>query len=173
VKPLVLVDGDGVTTLGLFTSARQRGRLTRVEGWQHRWVDRYSGTRVLANPAWGPMLRSLEELGAELAWASTWNDDANLFIAPALGLHYLPVFQCSYDRKALDVIPLTGGRPWAWLDDSTEELSAAETLSGQLWDAPCCPVPVDRATGLTEENIKTVAEWLSDLPGDREREKCR
>jgi len=163
-RPLVLLDVDGVLNLGLFMSSRRRSRLRGDEGWlstraggdvHDRWAE-----RIVLNRRWGPMLRSLEDDGAELAWATAWNQGANWFISPLLGLGELPVAPAVHKRKAYTVVPWTEGRPWAWLEDIEDELDVASALSRRR---PHLPVLVDRETGLTGEHVERVREWLVSL----------
>lgn len=81
------------------------------------------------NPAHGRLLRVLAgAAGAELAWATTWEDLANRYIGPVLGLPELPVvLPCEYGAKAGTVVPWTNGRPWVWFDDSGRELEHADS----------------------------------------------
>jgi hypothetical protein len=162
-RPLVLLDADGVVNLGLFMSSRDRSRLRRADGWYSgRAGDRHDqmAHRIVLNRRWGPMLASLADAGAELAWASAWQSDANRFIGPLLGLPALRWAPAVHTRKAYTVIPWTEGRPWAWLEDIEDELEAASALSHRR---PHLPVLVDRATGLTQEHVDRVAEWLRSL----------
>jgi len=160
-RPLVLLDVDGVLNLGLFASSKQRSRLAYRSGWYSgRAGDPSYGERVLLNRAWGPMLRSLAEAGAELAWASAWMQAANWYIGPLLGLPELRWAPAVHRRKAYTVVPWTEGRPWAWLEDREDELTVASGLSR---GRPHLPVLVDRATGLTQEYVSQVHGWLESL----------
>jgi hypothetical protein len=160
-RPLVLLDVDGVLNLGMFATSRQRGRLIYKEGWYGgRAGNDLYGNRVLLNPAWGAMLRSLAETGAELAWASGWQQEANWYIGPLLGLPELRYAPAVHRRKAYTVVPWTEGRPWAWLEDYEDELQVASALSQRR---PHLPVLVDRKTGLAQENVDEVAAWLEGL----------
>jgi len=163
-RPLVLLDVDGVLNLGLFMSSRKRSRLRRSEGWYSgRAGDPHDqfASRIVLNRNWGPMLASLADLGAELAWATAWQEAANWHISPLLGLSpELRWAPAVHTRKAYTVIPWTEGRPWAWLEDIEDELAVASALSGKR---PHLPVLVDRATGLTQEHVGRVAEWLRSL----------
>lgn len=162
-RPLVLLDVDGVLNLAQFLSSRQRARLNGRDGWHNcRAGDRHDpyASRIVLNRAWGPMLRSLADEGAELAWATGWQEEANLFIGPLLGLPELRWAPALHGYKAHSVIPWTEGRPWAWFEDIGHELETASALSQ---DRPHCPVLVDRATGLTQENAETVRKWLRAL----------
>jgi hypothetical protein len=164
--PVVLLDVDGVLNLGLFDSSRQRSRRQYRDGWVNvRLHGQSHEPRIVLNPAWGPMLRSLVKDGAELAWATAgWcygPYDANYSIGRMLGLPVLPVIPCEYLHKAATVIPWTGGRPWAWFEDGDYELEAAvrRTHAG----VPCLPVLVDPQTGLTGGHVEAVSEWLRAL----------
>jgi hypothetical protein len=160
-RPLVLLDVDGVLNLGQFATPGQRSALERRHGWYNGRAggDGY-GSRIVMNRLWGRMLRPLAEK-AELAWATGWEDDANLFIGPLLGLPELRVAPAVHGGKASTVIPWTRGRPWAWLEDIEEELEDAAALTDP--GVRCCPVLVDPATGLTSGHVSQVADWLEGL----------
>jgi hypothetical protein len=165
-RPVVLLDVDGVLNLGLFDSSAIRSS----RQYHDRWVNvRLHGQshepRIVLNPRWGGMLRSLMDEGAELAWATAgWQHgvyDANYSIGRMLGLPMLEQVPCEWLHKASTVIPWTNGRPWAWLEDGDYELEAAvrRTHPG----VPCLPVLVSPETGLTGEHVQAVAEWLRAL----------
>lgn len=159
-RPLVLLDVDGVLNLGLFMSSKERGRLRGARGWYSgRAGDRHDpyASRIVLRRHWGPLLRSLQDAGAELAWATSWEGQANRYISPLLGLGQLPVAPASGGRKAYTVVPWTEGRPWAWLEDTEDELTVASALSAHR---PHLPVLVDRSTGLTEDHVQAVKDWL-------------
>jgi hypothetical protein len=162
-KPLLLVDVDGVVNLGQFMSSARRGKLKGGEGWYSgRAGDRHDpwAERIVLNRRWGPMLRSLEAEGAELAWATAWNEAANWWISPLLGLGELPVARAVDKHKAETVIPWTQGRPWAWLEDREFELEGASALAGET---PHLPVLVNPQEGLEWSHIERIREWLVSL----------
>lgn len=162
-RPLVLLDVDGVVNLGQFMSSARRSRLHRSEGWYSGraadWDDPYA-ERIVLNRRWGPMLRSLEDDGAELAWATAWNEAANWHISPLLGLGELPVAPAMDGRKAETVVPWTQGRPWAWLEDREFELEDASALTG---GTPHLPVLVDPQEGLGGGHVELVRKWIVSL----------
>lgn len=163
--PLLYLDVDGVVNLGWFTSPERFEEL-RAAGWHAGRVTGdpaglHENFRVVLDPRWGPALRGLGDLGADLVWATGWNDAANLHVGPLLGLPRLPVAPAAHGAKASTVIPWGGLRPWAWLEDSKAELEAAVALTPP--GVPCLPVLVDRATGLTAEHVDRVASWLRSL----------
>jgi hypothetical protein len=162
-RPLVLLDVDGVLNLGKFMSSERRGRLRGDQGWHcGRAGDPHDpyAERIVLNRRWGTMLRSLEEDGAELAWATAWNEAANWWISPLLGLGELPVALAVDGGKAETVVPWTGGRPWAWLEDREFELEDASALAG---DVPHLPVLVDPQEGIGWDHIERVRKWLVSL----------
>jgi hypothetical protein len=164
-RPVLYLDVDGVVNLGWFTDPERFGEL-RAAGWHAGRVTGdpaglQEGFRVVLNPGWGLALRGLADLGAELVWASGWNEGANLHVGPLLGLPRLPVAPAGHGAKASTVIPWGGLRPWAWLEDSEAGLEAAVALTPP--GVPCLPVLVDRATGLTWEHLDRVASWLGSL----------
>jgi hypothetical protein len=110
-RPLLLVDVDGplnpyaakpqhrpegYETHRLLTprwEAAERRRLA-VWGMPHK---RVKPLRVWLNPAHG---RALARLPFELAWATTWEEEANNFVAPVLGLPVLPFVRWSSDARS-------------------------------------------------------------------------
>jgi hypothetical protein len=93
--PLLYLDVDGVVNLGWFTSPERFEEL-RAAGWHAGRVTGdpaglHENFRVVLDPGWGPALRGLGDLGADLVWATGWNDAANLHVGPLLGLPRLPV----------------------------------------------------------------------------------
>lgn len=161
----VYLDVDGVVNLGWFTGPELFPGL-RAAGWYAGRVtgdqaDPHAGFRVVLDPAWGGALRGLTDLGAQLVWATGWNEGANAHIGPLLGLPELPIAPAVHGAKASTVIPWGGLKPWAWLEDDPGELETAVALTPP--GVPCLPVLVDRATGLTPDHINQVASWLSSL----------
>ncbi|WP_153339326.1 HAD domain-containing protein [Nocardia aurantia] len=75
--------------------------------------------------------RRLAALPGELVWATTWEDEANIEIAPRIGLSPLPVVRWPVpsaeheheDRwfglcwKTRTLVHQAAGRPFAWIDD--------------------------------------------------------
>lgn len=163
-RPLVLLDVDGV--LNAFTAEDR-------DGWEEHEV-RPAGIpyRVYVDPAIGKALLALaEETGAQLAWATRWEEHASEHIAPLLGLPPLecvPVapegegyFETGWmaGRKADAVVRWAAGRPWAWFDDEPAELERA----GHLADGEHLCVPVDDQEGLGEGHVETARRWLAGL----------
>lgn len=165
-KPLILVDVDGVINHRIMFSSSARRHLAHRHGWRtgRAWSNG-EASALIVNPAFGQLLRSLaEDTGAELAWATTWEDAANLYIAPLAGLPQLPVAApAPYKAKAGHVVPWTGGRPWVWLDDSERELAAADLLANQAGQPHLC-VRVNPARGLTAADVTQARAWLSGKP---------
>lgn len=156
-RPLVLIDVDGVLNPSL-TAAERRRRYHR-DGWRNYRADVAMGFRLFLNPAHGPMLERLaRDTGAELAWGSTWEDDANVHVAPRLGLPPLPVAPVrGFGHKADGIVPWTRGRPFVWLDD---EPDAAEVTARIAGEQPHLVVHVDEHEGLTEQHAMIAKEWL-------------
>ncbi|WP_370221185.1 HAD domain-containing protein [Kitasatospora sp. MAP12-22] len=120
-KPLLFLDVDGVLNPADPRPAADFD------------VHTLCGFRVLLSRRHGEWLRELAEV-YELCWATTWEEDANVHIAPVLGLPVLPVVRfAGYRRQPGDPrvrlmelfsgakwVPLlryADGRPFAWVDD--------------------------------------------------------
>lgn len=160
-RPLIMVDVDGV--LNVITSSKERRRLCYHEGWVQRKADVGGLTfRLTVNPAHGPMLRRLAaETGADLAWGTTWEDDANRFVGPLVGLPELPVCPVAdFPHKANGIVPWTEGRPFVWFDDEPDAAEVAAALTGAQ---PHLVVPVAENEGIGERHLATAREWLLAL----------
>jgi hypothetical protein len=106
----------------------------------------------------------------ELIWATTWENEANTYLAPLLGLPELPFVAWSLPRskpsdevfwKTREVVARAGGRPFAWLDD---EITDAD----RDWVDACHPVPslllrIDPSLGLLPEDFAVLKEWAAAL----------
>ena len=128
------------------------------------------------DPGHGPRLKAL---ACELAWATTWADDANQYIAPRLGLPQLAVVtwpeatsaEAEQDErqglhgKTRTLVRWAAGRAFAWLDD---EITSAD----RDWVAAACHPGqallhrVNPAIGITEADYLTIGQWLDGVgPG--------
>ena len=118
-------------------------------------------------------------LPCDLIWATAWMADANLVIAPILGLPELPVADlgalpgiddpdvaeddeaAGLNWKTCALVELAAGRPFVWIDDEL-------TDTDRRWVAEHHPGAallhrVDPAHGLTEADVTAVARWLDLL----------
>lgn len=178
--PLLFLDVDG--PLNPFAAKPTR----RPDGYQtHRmapqpWMDaererlraegrpfkRAKPLRVWLNPAHGP---ALLDLPVELVWATTWEQEANEWIGPVLGLPALPVV-CWPQKsarpeqesgglfwKTKTLAAYAAGRPFAWVDDQI-------TMADWRWcaarhPAPTLLQPIDPARGLAVGDFAALGRW--------------
>ncbi|MER7501018.1 HAD domain-containing protein [Nonomuraea pusilla] len=160
MRPLLLVDVDGVLNpMGRPAPDFRRYRCT---------LGAVTYT-VHLNPAHGTRLLDLAlATGAELAWATTWQDHANEWISPRIGLPRLPVVPIERRRssehgeaaKTPSVAAYAGRRPFVWFDDQvwTED---EEYLRVHRGLADFLLVRVDPEHGLTREHLALAQEWLT------------
>jgi hypothetical protein len=115
------------------------------------------------DPALGARLAALD---CELVWATTWMEDANVCVAPWLGLPPLPLVDWPDEDepptplhwKTRPLVAWAAGRPFVWVDD---EITAAD----RTWVAAHHPAPallhrVDHRCGLTGADLAVLEEWL-------------
>jgi hypothetical protein len=108
----------------------------------------------------------LAELAAryELAWASAWQDNANLLLAPVLGLPALPVVRfaetdnvgSSYGRrtwKLPGVERFAGDRPLAWIDDELHADAYAWATARRI---PTKLLSTDPRRGIVDREIRSL-----------------
>jgi hypothetical protein len=126
--------------------------------------------RVWLNPEHGP---ALADLGLDLVWATAWEQEANDYIAPILGLPTsLPVITWSDPRpdpgdgvfwKTPEIVAWARGRAFAWVDDEITDADRAWVRSRH--DAPALLHRVDPRTGLTDDDFALLAGWAAALNG--------
>ena len=136
-KPVLLLDVDGV--LDPEFTPRAWAKRSGRDGWRRYGT---SGPDLLdddgrplrlvqyLNSGHGALLlAAAEQAGAELAWASTWNELANIYVGPKIGLPELPVYFSGGNPKKPAVVlaaVAAQGRRFAWLDDSRAVIAACQ-----------------------------------------------
>ncbi|GHB06022.1 MULTISPECIES: hypothetical protein [Streptomyces] len=165
MKPLLLIDIDGPLNPYEALSRRRppkgyRRHSMRPTGWTAG-----PALPVLLNPEHGDELLALTGL-YELAWATTWKNEANEWIAPRLGLPPLPYIDWPRMHgltgngtywKTRYVVEYAAGRPFAWVDDEITDLDTG-------WVAGHHPGrallrPVDPRVGLVRADFDALAAW--------------
>ena len=177
-RPILFLDVDGPLNPFGTRSAR------RLRGYQnHRmrpasWAEQYPDAKPLVvylNPEHGALL---QQLPVELVWATTWEQEANEWIGPRIGLPELPVVLWPPEQersegadgrywKTQPVADYAAGRPFAWFDDQIGPVD-------RRWCAERYPAStllqwVDPAYGLRERDLAVVERWarLLGVPADQ------
>jgi hypothetical protein len=166
-KPLLLVDVDGPLN-------PYRGKPTkRPEGYlTHRltpknWIGK--PLRLWLNPEHGPMLTKFAaENDMELAWATTWEHEANTLIGPRIGLEeHWPVIEFSGDLRVMTlwkfaaVRDYAAGRDLVWFDDDFSLYPEAKDRFLQARTGSRTRLHyVSPAMGLTRADLDEVKNWL-------------
>ncbi|MCX4664448.1 hypothetical protein [Streptomyces uncialis] len=123
--------------------------------------------RVWLNPEHGPALAALP---FDLVWATTWEEEANDFIAPVLGLPPLPFVPWSSPRpepadgvfwKTPEIAAWADGRAFAWVDD--EITDADRTWVAAHHHGPALLRRIDPRSGLTADDFAALSDWATDL----------
>ncbi|GHD97516.1 HAD domain-containing protein [Streptomyces alanosinicus] len=165
-RPLLFLDIDG--PLNPYAAQAER----RPEGYTTIRVP--LGYRrplqVWLNPEHGP---ALLRLGYELVWATSWMEEANVWIAPVVGLPTdLPyvdfgsgLFAERPDGvhwKTEAIVAYAEGRPFAWVDD---EQSPADTLYVRArHPGPALLHHVDPRLGLRAGDFAALREFARAAP---------
>ena len=163
-RPAILVDVDG--PLNPYLAKRTR----RPAGYTTHRI-RPAGfsrpLRVWLDPSHGPWLLSLAAAtGADLVWATTWEHEANQFIAPLLGLPELEWIDfggrgsdhhSGHHGKVPAITEWAGTRPIAWLDDEFQPRDPEWAVSrpGTLL------VPVSARHGIGIDHLEQVHRFLT------------
>ncbi|MEY9859082.1 hypothetical protein ABH935_004709 [Catenulispora sp. GAS73] len=111
--------------------------------------------RILLTLLGKPDSPALAALPYTLVWATTWEQEANEYIGPVLGLPELPVIVWPDDRvepadgvfwKTPEIVAWADGRPFAWIDD---QITDADREWVSDWhDGPALLRRIDPAIGL-------------------------
>lgn len=142
---------------------------------------REKGLRVWLNPTHGAQILNVAEDAALLpVWASTWMDEANAHISPAIGLPQLHVVQFAPETlhptqgwiqgagwKWRTIANWAAGVPLAWWDDECNDTSFAEERKEFLRQRGTLPTllcHVNPARGLSHEHFERVRTWARTLP---------
>jgi hypothetical protein len=157
MKPILAVDIDGV--ISLFGAEEKPDRsFTKLE-----LVD---GVPHLISLPTGDRLRRLGE-HFELVWASGWEDKANFYLPPLLGLEELP--HVSFDGavaaggahwKLGPLEEFAAGRALAWIDDNFDE-SCVEWAERR--EQATLLVPTETHLGLEEAHVGALEAWVRTL----------
>ncbi|GAA3152904.1 HAD domain-containing protein [Planomonospora alba] len=166
--PLILLDVDGVLNPARRSSPRLRRHTCVLDGEPQRvLLDRRHGAKLLA---------LARETGAELVWATRWEEQANTEIGPRVGLPDLPVVAVAgapslltgENVKTRPVAAYARRRPFVWFDD---HLTAADEdyLRGHPEVGDFLLVGVDPRTGLTDGQLARARSWLTAAAARRDR----
>lgn len=177
-KPLLLLDVDGplnpfelLTKSGrpsARTPSHYRAHSMRPQGWD---IKGRPPLKVLLSTWHGEQLRALARDHFTLVWATTWEHDANTWIAPVLGLPDLPVIEFGEQRwmqarldsndsfKTHHIAAWTRrfapGIPWAWVDDHVSSRRDRQWLRRALGPTapPFLTMRVSAHEGLVAEHF--------------------
>ncbi|MEV0321622.1 HAD domain-containing protein [Streptomyces sp. NPDC050658] len=181
-RPLLYLDVDGpLNPYAAKPHRRPEGYTThrmKPEGWIARHPgeprNRVKPLRVWLNPEHGPRLLALAEL-YDLVWATTWVAEANVFIAPVIGLPELPVVEWPMSTgtppddppsdgtfwKTRHLVAHATGRPFAWIDD---ELGGADrAFVAAHHDRPALLHHVDARLGLRDTDFTALTAFAHQL----------
>jgi hypothetical protein len=160
VRPLLLIDVDGVISLfGFDPGRRPPGRLAMVDGLPHLLAD-HAGDRLTR------LARSFESV-----WCTGWEERAAEHLPGLLGLAGAPYPHLTFEgfdgqpgrHWKLDAIDAYAGdeRALAWVDDGHDERTRewADQRPG-----PTLLVTTDPALGLTHEQVERLEEWALMSP---------
>jgi len=181
MRPMLMIDVDGpLNPYAAKPTRRPEGYQTHrmlTPGWKAEQASlmavlgetgkRVKPLRVWLNPEHGPALAALP---FDLVWATTWEHEANEYIAPVLGLPELPYIAWSENRddpadgvfwKTPEIVAWAEGRPFAWVDDQIT--GADEEWVRAHHDGPALLREIDPRIGLTAADFQALAAWAQEV----------
>ncbi len=185
-SPVVAIDVDGVLrlrprraadadALGAFV-AKVRVRRDAYPHVFHSppmWdEDGVSTKRHLFSGVGAAWVRSLVDRGVDVAWATTWQQHANTYFAPILGIPALPVAVRGEEEdewgpaewKSVRLANGFRGRPLLWVDDMPP-VRAGYQLDGLRKPNDRALTRLqwirDPAVGITPDDVAEMDEWLA------------
>ncbi|GGU76647.1 hypothetical protein GCM10010211_48350 [Streptomyces albospinus] len=163
--PVLFLDVDGPLNPWMAKPHRRPAGYTTLRMRPTGWEPPRPPLRVWLNPDHGPLLMGL---GCRLIWATTWQAEANAWIAPVLGLPELPVVRWPQMHrrdpegvhwKTRHLVAVAAGRPFAWVDD---EIGPRDTAwIARHHTGAALPYRVDPATGLRPDDFAALREWAA------------
>ena len=157
-KPVLLVDVDGVISLfGFAQEDRPDGAFHWVNGVLH-YLSQGAGERLLR----------LQER-YELVWATGWEETANEYLPPLLGLpgelpclsfDVMPRFgSCHWKVAAIDAYA-GPDQPLAWIDDNHDD--GCHTWAAQR-PGPTLLVTTKSPVGIDDTHVTQLITWAESL----------
>lgn len=164
MKAYLLLDVDGVLNPSasrnwLDNSKFVKRNTTVSNGFTYPvWINRAHGKQLVDLCA---------DNNLELVWCTTWENEANEFIGPRLGLPELPVINFGWNAitwKFGAVLDYVQNKPLAWFDDDFQlHHKYRDWFLEMRGDIPTLLHEVIPATGLIDEDFDAVAEWAENL----------
>lgn len=159
-RPLLCLDVDGVINLLDVAPGDVSGgvRFELIDGVPFALVagirDRLARLQAVTEPV----------------WVTGWGARANRALAPVLGLDPLPEVEFTQPGgrhnaywKVEGVDEFAGRRPLAWLDDSFDDRCLKWAQRRERAGHPTLLVPVDPASGLSDDEVSRIVAWSQDL----------
>ena len=168
-RPLLLIDVDG--PLNPYAASNNTiNKFNRQNPARGYRTHKISGYKVRLARWHGTSLKALDHI-FDLAWATTWEQQANTEIGPRIGLPDLPVisFQDLPDQppvpglywKTSTIVDYCKGRPFAWVDDEISRID--EQYVTDRHHAPAKLLKINPATGLTPEHFDELEDWAAQI----------
>ena len=169
VRPLLLIDIDGVLNPGHFPGEPPDGFVEHSITVDDPFGRGPRTVNVILSAQHGAWLRELAK-DFELAWMTTWSEQANEHIAPRLGLPPLrvvrPVILGMFDPVVSKLNPVrqaARGRPAAWLDDQSFYGDKQWARNRNARGYPTLLIRTDYEIGLTAEHVAQLKAFAAGL----------
>ena len=170
-RPLLGIDVDGVL------NAATNHFKPRVYDLHTVHIGRASFT-VLFNKRLAGWLEKLTDHFIPV-WCTMWDDEANLYLSPLLGLPSLPFIPCGHlhiqddltwrgqevHHKVKCIEPLIGKRAFAWIDDEIDMWPGTRAWADHRADevAPTRLVRTNEREGLLGHHVSQLIDWAEGI----------
>jgi hypothetical protein len=156
-RPILFVDVDGVISLFGFKPGIPPGAFHHIDGIVH----------CIGHDAGDRLCRLAERF--ELVWATGWEEKANEYLPPMLGLEQRELPVLTFDGRAVfgsahwkvDAIDrYAGSRPAAWIDDNLDDSCWAWAA---MREAPTLLIETQAAVGITEQDVARLIRFADEI----------
>lgn len=108
--------------------------------------------------------------GLDIQWATTWQHDANRFVAPAFDLPQMPVGASAmglsdyYYKERAALLAIDQGRPLIWTDD--DAIRRMVRMDIEESGVPSLLIEPDPRLGLTPEHLEAITAFVLEHASD-------
>lgn len=116
-------------------------------------------------------INTYHAFGLDIQWATTWQHDANRFVAPAFDLPQMPIgaeargISDYYYKERAALRAIDEGRPLIWTDDDAIRLVVRMEIEQS--GVPHLMIEPDPRLGLTPDHLDAISAFVCEYASDK------